>query len=165
MTTQARVFRSQRSQSGNISSSPDGAEASTPRPEPFRAASGAALAAEPFEVVSCCEWPSRHGYDESRYSGALPTGRHRAFFPVFREPRFRSGFPPKQLRFGFSIPDMRVSLAFGLATAPDEHRLRDGKATWPKKFVSPARLTRRAWQSLKTTSSQRFTTSAKMNTH
>jgi hypothetical protein len=41
----------------------------------------------------------------------------------------------------------------------------DGKATWPRKFVSPARRTKRGLPFWKMTSSPRFITSGKMNTH
>ena len=109
MSTQGRVFRWQRfdlTETSGIAALASGdAGASDSRAEFLRAVFGpAAIAATPLSSISCCEWRSRHGFDESQPAGSFLSepGKAGDSFPAFPGSDTGSGYgagsPPKQLR-------------------------------------------------------------------
>ena len=163
MSTQRRVVRWQRPSNTRLAGAENpsslDAGASGQQQEFRRVAFGLTASASTFWCVelatnslsfnSCCEWRFCH-WNSSRTAFQKA---NLAFSPPIRCLRAETG-----LQFLF-----RLFHAVGLAAGPSGYSSRDGKATWPRKFVSPARRTKRGLRFWKTISSQRFTTSVKMN--
>jgi hypothetical protein len=123
------------------------------------------LATNSLSFSSCCEWNFRNTACGCFFQEADTNGSSPAF--VVRQ----AGILPEQLP-PISPPPIRClragrmfrsNHAVGLAAGPNGHLPWDGKATWPRKFVSQARRTKRGLQFWKTISSRRFITSGKMN--
>jgi len=129
------------------------------------------LATNSLSFSSCCEWV----FWIAAYICLIYEARTRGSSPA---PGFtRAGIFPEQLPLispllsGASEQERCTascsicSMQSAPAAGPDGRVPQDGKATWPRKFVSPARRTKHGLQFWKTISSQRFTTSGKMNIH
>ncbi len=105
---------------------------------------------------SCCQWRFGHGSGSSYQQLPLIS------------PLLSSAFRCDQSFAGLSEP---VTAAFyrvmqsALPQVPMDGLSWDGKATWPRKFVSPARRMKRGLPFWKTINSPRSITSGKMNTH
>ena len=138
----------------------------------FRPQSGRfELATNSLSFSSCCEWV----FWIAAYICLIYEARTRGSSPA---PGFtRAGIFPEQLPLispllsGASEQERCTascsicSMQSAPAAGPDGRAPQDGKATWPRKFVSPARRTKHGLQFLKTINSQRFTTSGRMNIH
>ncbi len=105
---------------------------------------------------SRCQWRNCHG--SGTFSQQLP----------LISPLLSSAFRLNQRTSGSCEPKVAVSdpvVQSALSQVPKGGLPGDGKATWPRKFVSPARRTKHGLPFWKMTSSPRFITSGKMNTH
>ena len=105
---------------------------------------------------SRCQWRVCHG--SGILSQQLPS----------ISPLLSSAFRWKERNSGSCEPSSAafyLVMQSALSQVPTGGLPWDGKATWPRKFVSPARRTKRGLPFWKMTSSPRFITSGKMNTH